>query len=224
MRRLQTGPAIAVAAMLIASSASTGAAFEPQLSNAEMRVAEKAGFELAAGHNGFPVSKYSVFARPDALSIAPGDGSVDAIIVATPYERVSYASYVAAFQGQAPSATDLQSAATPYTIDVIVVGHSAGQDSDEQKFLAGFSGPILNVRGFGAMKPLSKTAFGPTIDFYNLANKRHVLRWLGYNLYRFDLRPLTVRGIAIAGLKATLRITDPYGRRYAELVDLSKLK
>ncbi|HEY5094871.1 MAG TPA: hypothetical protein VII69_07155 [Candidatus Eremiobacteraceae bacterium] len=224
MRNIRPGPGIAVAAMLIASSASMAAGFEPKLSNADLLAAEKAGFESAAGHNGFPVSMYTVFARPDALTIAPGDGSVDAIIVGTPYERVSYASYVAAFQGHAPTATDLQGAATPYSIDVVVVGHSAGKDADEQNFLTKYSGPILDVRGFGTLRPISKSIFGPTIDFYNLANKSHVLRWLGYNAYRFDLRPLTKRGSDIAGLKATLRITDPYGRSYTEPVDLSKFR
>jgi hypothetical protein len=215
---------VAVAAYLVASSALTAGAFESKLTNAEIRTAENAGLELARKHDGFPVSQYAILARPDALSLVPGEGSVDAIIVGTPYERVSYASYLAAFQDQTPSVTDLQSAATPYTVDFIVVAHSAGHGAGEQSFLTRFSGPTLDVPGIGRLKPISKTVFGPTLDFYNLPNERRVPRWLGYDSYRFDLRELPGRTVDISRLKAILRISDPYGRRYSEPVDLSRLR
>jgi hypothetical protein len=210
--------------MLIALSASTAAAFEATLTSAEIRIAETAGLELAHSHNGFPVSQYAIYSRPDALTLATGEGSVDAIIMGTPYERVCYASYVAAFQGQTPSATDLQSAASPFTVDVIVIAHSAGQDANEQKFLSRFSDPTLHVGGVGSLKPISKSAFGPTIDFYNLANKKRVLRWVGFNSYRFDLRALALSGTDVARLKAKMTISDPYGRRYSEPFDLAKMR
>ena len=215
--------ALGTAVGLTIALALPAAAFEPKLTSGEIQNAEQAGIALARAHQGFPVASYAIFSTPNALTLEQGQGSVDAIAVSTPYQRVLYESYLAAFQGGVPSTEALRRAAEPFTLDFVVIAHSSGQDANEQQFLTRFSNPIVKIQGDGTRRAVSKTSFGPTIDFFNFENKKRVLRWIGYDTYRFDLH--SMRGIvSIARLKGTFSISDPLGHRYAGRFDLSGLK
>ncbi len=48
------------------------------------------------------------------------------------------------------------------------------------------------------------------------------MRWLGYVDYRFDLTKLD-RERDLATLRGTFSVTDPYGRRYRQPFDLTRL-
>lgn len=168
----------------------------------------------ARAHRGLPESAYVVYSTSDALAAPPHAGAIDAIIVGTPFERVRFASFEAAFDGRAATASDLDAAATPNTVDVIVFAHS--RDPLDQKFLHRFEKPALEVLG-RSRRITSTTLVGPTQDFFNTPAGRQLL-WLGSVDYRFDLH-----GVDPAS-HARFRVSDPYGKAYDVPIALAKYR
>jgi hypothetical protein len=212
---------IPAVALLLALSCAPGLAFSPALTSAQLHKALADGRSEAASRAGYPVAAYSLYAVPNALVIAPGQGSIDAIVVGTPFERVRYASYLAAFQGSQPGASDVADAAEAESVDFVVFAH--GGAHDDQKFLQRFHAASIEAAG-RLLQPERTTAFGPTEDFFTTTKGNRVFRWLGYDTYRFDVRSLARAGVDIARLRGTFRITDPYGRQRAYAFDLSKYR
>lgn len=196
--------------------------FEPVLSPIERQTALDEGKKIALAHNGYSVTGYTVYAVPDALAITPGEGAIDAVVVGTPFERVKYASYVAHFQSQEPLPSDVAAATTSNEIDFVVFAHSSGKQN--QSFLSHFTAVSLDIPGRARLAPVSKSSFGPAIGFYNVVGKGREERWLGYDTYAFDLGPLKRQGVDIARLVGRFRVTDPYGRTYSFVFDLSKYR
>jgi len=64
------------------------------------------------GH-GYRAQHYILYAERNTLHIRKGIGPVEAILVGTPYERLRFASYLAAFQGQAVSLVGIRRRAAP---------------------------------------------------------------------------------------------------------------
>jgi hypothetical protein len=209
----------AVAALL--AVAPPALAFSPVLTATQTQAAIAQGRSAAAAHLGYELSGYLVYSVGDALVIVPGQGSVDAVVVGTPFERVAFASYVAAFQGSGPSSDAIANAAESNTIDFIVFAHSA--DAKDQAFLRHFKSAELAAAD-KLLQPSGTSFFGPAEDFYSTPHGARVPRWLGYESFRFDLRSLAATGVDIAHLKGTFSIIDPYSRRYAFPFDLSKYR
>lgn len=214
--------AAAIGAALLAAPPSVTLAYDPLLSASQIAQAEARGEALAHSHQGFRATGYVIFSTPDTLSLARGEGAIDAIVIQTSLQRVAYASYLHALQGTRLSVADVALAAQPYTLDLIVFAHSAGEEQQDQGFLTRFRDPLLAFQGLTAARPVASTIFGPTIDFFNDANGQRVMRWLGYVDYRFDLTKLD-RERDLATLRGTFSVTDPYGRRYRQPFDLTRL-
>ncbi len=196
--------------------------FEPVLSPIERQAAIDAGKSDALAHSGYSVRSYTVYAVPDALAITPGEGAIDAVVVGTPFERVKYASYVAHFQGQAPSSKDVDVAATPNEIEFVVFAHSSGKL--DAAFLSHFTSVSLSIPGRAPLAPIARSTFGPTVDFYNVVGRGRDERWLGYDTFEFDLRSLKSQGADIARLAGTFVIVDPSGHKYSLPFNLSKYR
>ena len=207
------------AALALLAVAPRARAFTPELTSAQSQAAVAQGRAAAAAHLGYQVSGYLLYSVGDALVVAPGQGSVDAIVVGTPFERVTFASYLAAFQDSAPSADAIAAAESPGTVDFIVFAHSA--DSKDQAFLRHFRSPRLIAAG-RTLHPSGTSGFGPAEDFYTTPKGQRVPRWLGYESFRFDLRSLAAAGLDIARAKGTFSFVDPYGRHYSLPFDLGK--
>ena len=210
---------ISAVALLLTLSCAPGWAFSPTLTSAESQKAIEEGRSEVASHAGYPVAEYTLYAVPNALVIAPGQGSIDAIVVGTPFERVRYASYLAAFQGLRPDRSAVANAAESESVDFVVFAH--GGAHDDQRFLQRFHAASLEAAR-RSLQPERTTTFGPTEEFFTTTGGNRVFRWLGYDSYRFDLRALAGAGVDIARLRGSFRITDPYGRRSAYAFDLSK--
>ncbi len=196
-------------------------AFSPVLTPAETQAAIEQGRGAAAAHLGYDAAGYLLYSVPNTLLLAPGQGSVDAVIVGTPFERVTYASYLAAFQDSTASSDAVATAAAPDTVDFVVFAHSA--DPKDQAFLRRFRSASVTVAGH-VLPSASQTVFGPAEDFYTTSQGKRVPRWLGYGSFRFDLRTLATAGVDISRLKGTFGVIDPYGRHYSFAFDLSKYR
>ena len=94
---------IALVAMPLLGMAITSPAFafDASLSHAQVSQAVQAGqHEAQSTKHGFTVKQYVLFGVKDPLSITPGEGEVDAVIVGTPREMLRYRSYLASFQNE----------------------------------------------------------------------------------------------------------------------------
>jgi hypothetical protein len=213
--------AATIASLLVITSAPV-AALEPALTAAELQSAIRDGKAIAFAHKGYPVSNYTVFEVPDALAIAPGGGSIDAVVVATPFERARYASYLAYFQQSSPDAAEIARASKSDEVDFLIFAHSSA--NMDRGFLSGFrAASIASARSLH-VTPMSDSTFGPTIDFYNVTGRGRQPRLVGFDTFRFDLRPLVAQGVDVSRLRGTFEITDPYGRAYSVAFDLSKMR
>jgi len=206
--------AAAVAVILYASAPLAAGAYDPSLSAAQIRSAIAVGRAAAKSHEGLSAQAYTAFATSDALEASPHGGSIDAVVVGTPFERVEYAAYVAAFERRTASVDEISDASTPQTLDVVVFAHS--RDPLDQGFLRRFHGATLTV---GSVKhnPLSVMLTPPTKDFFNSPSGRQLL-WLGDMTYRFDMRGVKPDAVV------TFSVIDPYARAYDVPLDLSKYR
>jgi hypothetical protein len=213
--------AATIASLLVITSAPV-AALEPALTAAEQQSAIRDGRAIAFAHQGYPVSTYTVFEVPDALAITPGGGYIDAVVVATPFERARYASYLAYFQQSSPSSDEIARASRADEVDFLIFAHSSA--NMDRGFLSGFRAAAISSGRSVQLTPVSHSTFGPTIDFYNVAGRGRQPRLVGFDTFRFDLRPLVARGVDVSRLRGTFAITDPYGRAYSLAFDLSKMR
>jgi hypothetical protein len=211
----------ATIASLLFIASSPAEALEPTLTAAEQQSAIRDGKTIAFAHQGYPVSNYTVFQVPDALAITPGGGSIDAVVVATPFERVRYASYLAYFQQTSPRPDEITRASNADEIDFLIFAHSSA-DMD-RNFLSGFRAASISSARSVHLAFASRSTFGPTVDFYNVAGQGRQPRLVGFDTFRFDLRQLVAQGVDISRLRGTFEVTDPYGRAYSLTFDLSKM-
>lgn len=212
---MRAAAAVASLVTLACASAPLGAAaYVQSLSPAQVSSATAIGRAAAKSHDGLSAQAYTAFATSDALDAAPHAGSIDAIIVGTPFERVEYAAYVAAFEGRRATADEISGASTAHTLDIVVFAHS--RDPLDQGFLRRFRGATLVV-GHMKRNPASTSTPAPAKDFFNTPSGRQLL-WLGSMSFRFD-----TYGVA-ADAVIKFAVTDPYGRAYDIRIDLSKYR
>ncbi|AWN23303.1 hypothetical protein DKM44_08725 [Deinococcus irradiatisoli] len=190
------------------------------LSAAERQNALSAGQALAAKHQGYPVADYLIYDVHDALQLHPDQGSVEAVQVATPWERARWAGYLLSVQGKPVSEQaaqvidDLKSG----QVDFIVFAHSSGEGKDYQNFLKTFSAAHLNL-GSRDLTPVNTAYSGAAVDNYRDLNGNVTFLWSGNVTYRFDLSqmPSTPQS-------GTLSFTDASGKKWNLKVDLSQYK
>ena len=202
-----------VAVVSVAAAAAMAApamAYVPLLSADLVRQASSAGRAAALAHHGLPAGAYVAYHTRDALAVSAGEGSIDTIVVGTPYERVLFLSYVDAFQGTTATPDEMRSAQADDTIDVIVFAHS--RDPVDQSFLRRFKDATFAVAG-ATLHPLKTSVIGPSKDFFSTPDGRELL-WLGATSFRF--------GIARSDAQSPARfsVTDPYGRKDLVRLDL----
>jgi hypothetical protein len=206
---------LGLAALLLGSVTS---AANLQLSAAQQQDALKAGQALAAKHQGYPVADYLIYDVHDALQLHPNQGSVEAVQVATPWERTRWASYLLSVQGKPVS----EEASRPLNnlkdgqVAFIVFAHSPGEGKDYQDFLKKFSAAHLQL-GSQNLTPVNTAYSGAAVDNYRDLNGDVTFLWSGTVTYRFDLSavpPPVQTGI--------LSFTDASGKKVSLKVDLSK--
>jgi hypothetical protein len=163
---------------------------------------------------GYDLADHVVYEVRDARAIDPKDGSVDAVVLATPLERTRHAAYFGQYEQHAlaPSEAYRKGGLAAGQVAFIVFAH--GSDEADMEFPAKFSTASLTIAG----KPLSASAVdrgGPSFSTYPLATTDRS-RFVATITYRFDLQ--TVPGAATA--QGRLAFTDASGKSFDLPVNL----
>jgi hypothetical protein len=182
-------------------------AVELTLSPAEIAAAVGEGGAMVARGEGYAIGTYLLFGMDDALHIADDDQTIEAVVVATPYERLRFEAYLLAHEGRpAPGNGDQVLARASGVVDIVVYVHSRGPGDREfmQHFGAGALASAATTRA-----AVQTTSTDPVVDSYYLSNGTVVKRWLGQVTYRFDLRDDPA--LAVATTPANFSFLDDRG-------------
>ncbi|PZA07575.1 hypothetical protein DNA98_08140 [Meiothermus sp. Pnk-1] len=193
--------------------------------------------------NGYIISDYLLKEYNDGVSLKPGAGEVDAIIVATPYERVRYFGYLESLQRKPITDAALNAVIeryknkltfvifthSPYTVDQEVEqwtkAYGSNKITDEEgetrqrSYLDEYQEATLELGGKTYIaKP---DVDGPYTDIFSIQGSRPQSRFLGLISYSFDLSELAANG-KISGV-GKLSFKDSQGKTtYSETIDLGK--
>lgn len=218
-------------------------AVQPNLTPQELQRAIRDGTAMNTPSNGYILKDYLLKEYNSGISLTPGAGEVDAVVVATPYERVRYYSYLEALQQRPMTPAKARSvlaqyrgkvtfvvfAHSPYTVDAEVeqfqraYGNSSIKDEEgktrQRSFLDNYKTATLQV---GSKTYTARPSIdGPYTDIFSIQGSRPESRYLGLISYSFDLSRLAVGG-KIGG-KGVLRFKDSLGKtQYTLDVDLSR--
>jgi hypothetical protein len=163
---------------------------------------------------GYSLADHVVYEVRDARAIDPRDGSVDAVVLATPLERTRHAAYLGQYEQHALAPADAYRKGGLGAGQVAFIVFAHGGDEADMGFPAGFSTATLTIAG----RPLAAVAVdrgGPSFSTYPLATKART-RFVATITYRFDLR--TVPGAATA--QGRFAFTDATGKAFDLLVNL----
>lgn len=190
--------------------------------DAQLRQEIRRGLALADQRQGYPVQAYVVYSVPDALTLERGEGSVEAVQIATPLERARWGSYFLAIQGKAvtPEAVERQANLPAGELAVIIYAHSAGKNDEDKDFLRNFSPLRLTLNGH-TRTPAKVESFGPSLNNYRDADGRVVFRWTDTLTARFDLAGLSQNA---ANARGHLQFTDASGKSYDLPLDLRRVR
>lgn len=210
--------------LLLTASLATG--FEPQLSQSAIKEAVQAGANLANAKGGYKLQDWVLFGDEDPFVIRPDEGTVEAVVIGTPFERLRYQSYLQHYQGNELTMQEAQERASELenTVTFVVFAHSPGSGQEYQDFLENFGSATLQLAGDSELSPSNVETFGSAQDFYNIPGEASEFRYLGYVAYRFDLAPLAQEGRDISSLEGTLTFTDSTGREYSFEVNLGNYR
>jgi hypothetical protein len=218
-------------------------AVQLDLSPQDLQRAIREGMAMNTPTNGYLLKDYLLKEYNSGVSLKPGAGEVDAVVVATPYERVRYTSYLEALQ-QRPMTTAKARAVlgqyrgkvtfvifahSPYTVDAEVeqflqaYGSTSIEDAKghtrQRSFLDNYKSATLEVGG--KTYTARPSVDGPYTDIFSIQGSRPESRYLGLISYSFDLGRQATGGRL--GAKGILRFKDSLGKtEYVLDVDLSR--
>lgn len=191
--------------------------FAPVLNRTQIAAAVHSGATLFRQGRGYQAPHHVLFAEQNTLHIRKGEGPVEAILVGTPYERLKYASYLAAFQGRPMGLRSAQTIArqNANVLQFVVFAH--GNGPRDRDFLRRISSGRLQL-GRSVLRPSSAPVmFGPALDFYQIDGVGREFRWLGSVTFRFDLSRLPPEGTS-----GIFSFTDSQGSLRSYRVDLTR--
>jgi hypothetical protein len=202
------------------------AAFTPELSESDIQEAVEAGTQMVSQRSGYHLQDWVLYGIADPLSILPGQGEVEAVIVATPFELLRYQAFLVAFQDKTFTAeqADALAAELKDTVSFQVFVHAPAEGDQYRDFLSGFTKASFTASDGTDLTPVKIDTFGPAQDFYNIPGGTVQIRYLGYVIYRFDLSSLNEPAGNLANLTGTFSLTDTTGQAYSYDVDLSKYR
>jgi hypothetical protein len=164
---------------------------------------------------GYDLADHAIYEVQDARAANPKDGSVDAVVLATPLERTRHAAYLGQYEQHplAPGEAFRNAGLGANQIAFIVFAH--GSDEADMAFPAAFSTATLTIAG-RQLAAVAVDRGGPSFSTYPLATKDRS-RFVATISYRFDLA--TVPGAATAS--ARLAFTDATGKSFDLPVNFS---
>lgn len=164
---------------------------------------------------GYALQDHVVYAVRDARAIDPADGSVDAVVLATPLERTRHAAYFAAYQKIAMRPADAFRKGGLGAGEIAFIVFAHGDDESDMEFPDKFSPASLTIGG-RTLAPAAIDRGGPSPSTYPLSTHGRS-RFVATITYRFDLSGIAGAG----GAKARLAFTDASGKAFDLPVDLA---
>lgn len=239
------GPAVhfrwrhALLATALLAAAGRGVGVDVQLSPAEIQQAVRAGTAMVSPRNGYIARPYVLHEYNTGIRIKPNSPLIDALTVATPYERVRYYSYLEAYQGNKVSLSGARKVAQQNAnhLTVLAFAHSPvsvqaeleawqqvyvkheGQQPVQRTFLDDFKPATLSLGGRTLTSRI--VIEGPYQDAFSTEGNPE-FRYLGVVHFEFDLSPLA-HGGQVEGV-GVLRFKDPKGRAYVERINLAQYR
>ena len=191
-------------------------AVQPTLTPQEVQRAIAEGTAMNTPSNGYILKDYLLKEYNSGVSLTPGAGEVDAITVATPYERLRYSSYLEALQQRPMTVAKAQPILRQYRnkVTFVVFTHSPYTvDAENEQFLQAYGNTSIKDAS-GKTRQRSyldqyKTATlelggksytarpgveGPYTDIFSIQGSRPESRYLGLINYGFDLSRLAASG------------------------------
>lgn len=217
-----------IAVLLVAACAvaavppQRSSAFTPILNHTQIAAAMLSGETLFRDGRGYQAPRYVLFAERNTLHIRKGEGPVEAILVGTPYERLSYATYLATFEGKRVALPWGQAMArrNENVIQFIVFSH--GNTAQDRQFLQRVSNGRLQLGPYVLAPTDAPAIFGPAMDYYQIDGAARQFRWLGSVTFRFDLSRVHASGTYLDSASGTFSFTASDGSRRRYHVDLAR--
>ncbi len=218
--RTRLGSVLLAIALLL--TAARALAIDLQLGPDAIQEAADAGKQEVSRQHGYRAGAYVLWDDDDPLTIEPGEGQVEAVLVGTPFERLRYRSYLQNYQGKPFGPREARQAAQGLedTVTFVVFAHAQGATQEDRDFLQQFSDATLAIEEGPTLAPAEVDTFGPSQDFYTVAGKAAEFRYLGSLSIRFDLSG--VEGASAA--MGTFSFTTPHGEARSFEVDFSRYR
>jgi hypothetical protein len=208
-------------AALVCALWGSALALTVQPTDAQRQQAIADGQALAQKRRGYPVGEYLLYSVADAYTLTPGEGSVEAVQLATPLERTRWGSYFLAIQGKAvtPQAVRQQAGLAPGHLAVVIYAHSPGGAASDQAFLQNF-GPLRLTLAGQTLTPSAVARGDAALNNYRDEAGQVVFRWTSTLNATFDLSGLARANDA----RGTLRFTDATGKAFELPVQLGRYR
>lgn len=213
--------AAAIIGLVAASSGRPALALTPKLTASQSARAVADGAALATAGQGYPMSQYRLWAAQDTLSIAPGQGALDALVIATPFERLRYESYLNGYQHKRIRPATSGSTFGPTPIRWNSSCSCTVQAASSATSLTTSGTPPSHWPAAGRCWLRSTTGLDRRWISTTSRGAAERLRWIGYVGARFDLRHVSATARTLRG---TLSFVDDEGKHYRFPFDLSRYK
>ena len=200
-------------ALLAASSALHAASLAPD--DRQLAAAIDRGRVLAASQGNYSLKKNIAWEVPDARTIDPALGSVDAVLVATPIERATHAGFLAAHDGRQLTVSEARGSERiqPGWLRIILFTH--GPDAKDESYVEKFSNARL-VFGNDTIVAQKMEHSEPSESTYPLATENRE-RQVATITFHFNLS----KSPKLQATRGRLQFTDDAGRTFDQPIDLS---
>jgi len=201
------------AALLASSTAVHAANLAPD--DRQLAAAIDRGRVLAASHGNYSLKKNIAWAVPDARTIDPTQGAVDAVLVATPIERATHAGFLAAINGRQVTVSEARRSEQlrPGWLRIILFTH--GPNAKDESYVDRFSNACL-VFGDDTIVADKMDHSEPTESTYPLATENRE-RQVATITFHFNLSSSP----QLQAARGRLRFTDDTGHKFDQPIDLS---
>lgn len=193
-------------------------AYVPAPTAAQISQAVSEGTRLAQNRDsGYPLKAYTLYAVPDTLKLEAANGAVDAVTVATPFERTRYQAFLSVLGEDKVTPQQARERAELPNGNVQFIVFAHGMKPTDQNFLEQFSAATLRL-GNQTLKPTRTERSDTDASQYPKTVGEIGIRFVGTISYQFRIPD------ALKNASGTLSFTDASGKAFRVPVNLSQYR
>lgn len=193
-------------------------AYVPAPSTAQINQALEEGRRLAQNRDsGYPLKAYTLYAVADTLKLEAKNGAVDAVTIATPFERTRYQAFLSVLGQDPVTAQQARERADLPDGSVQFIVYAHGMQPTDRDFLDRFSAATLRL-GNETLKPSRTERSDTDASQYPKTVGEVGIRFVGTITYQFEI-PARLKDAS-----GTLSFTDASGKSFKVPVNLSKYR